>query len=257
MSGVRKSIKYFIIAILLVPCVFMLSACTDDTEHSDSQWRAIFNADLSSVTGATNVFLGNTTYDEDSDVIYLNSDGDQIGPQVIFDSTDNNLDWDEDGMIVSARLNLLGSDYATGDGFNYTISLNAVSEYQEFNTERSLFVRKYAEGLKVGYIAEGSSEEANETATSDDGAVTLEDGWYTIRFHFYENDLEEVKVTISVIDSDNVTVFEAKDQTYSNAENAVLKADEVLGIRSLSFSWLSISTENLLSCSALSVEVSD
>ena len=57
MSGVRKSFKYFIIALLLVPCVFMLSACTDDTEPSDSQWRAIFNADLSSVTGAANVFL--------------------------------------------------------------------------------------------------------------------------------------------------------------------------------------------------------
>lgn len=253
MKTMKKSLKLFLIALLIVPCMFMLSACGDDDSDDTKGLKTTYNANFTTEDKALSVFsdsLGGVGYNKDAKTITLFKAGDKDqGPNTYFGETDKNLDWDSDGTIVSIKLNIDSSDYAIGEGFNYTVAVNGNDG--EFVSERSIYVRKYEEGVKVGYIYNGSSDQINQSATSSDDAKVLEDGWYTFKFDFHKNAQDLAKVTIGVVNDQNETVFEVVDAKLNKSDDSDIDEDEVLGLRYGWFSWMTVDS---IECSALTVQ---
>ena len=251
MKTMKKSLKYFLVALVMIPCMLLLSACGDDKDDT-KELKNIYTANFSTEESALSVFsnvYGSVQYNEESDTITLNKDANDDGPNTYFGETDKNLDWDSDGMVASIKLNIVSSDYATGEGFNYTVAVNGNDG--EFVSERSIYVRKYEEGVKVGYIYNGSSDQINQSATSSDDAKVLEDGWYTFKFDFHKNAQDLAKVTISVVNDQNETVFEVVDAKLNKSDDSDINEDEVLGLRYGWFSWMTVDS---IECSALTVQ---
>lgn len=255
MKTMKKSLKYILVTLVMIPCMLLLSACGDDN-NDQKELKTVYDANFSTQESALSVFsdlYGSVQYNEESDTITLNKDDVYAtGPNTYFGETDRNLDWDTDGMIASIRLNIVANDYEIGEGFNYTVAVNGNDG--EYVSERFIYVRKYAEGVKVGYIYNGSSDEINQWATSSEDAKVLADGWYTFKFDFHKNSENIMKVTISVIDSNNQTVFEVVDAKLNKPDDSDVNESDVSGLRYGWFSWMTVDS---IECSELTVQVID
>lgn len=240
----KKVLKSCLLALVIIPCLFLLSACGGANKNQ------VYNANFSKNAG--NVFTdmyGTVTYNSEYKTVKLGKDSKyDNSANTYFGEEDKNFDWIAGGLTVNAKFKIFANDYDDNQGFNWTISLNG--EDGNFITERSVYVRKYDTGVKVGYTENGSSNDINLDATSNDEAVLLPDGWYTFSFKFYENENNEIKLNISVINVYDETVFEHKNAGLGKSDGVNVTKDEVKGLR---YGWLSWMTVDSLECSEISI----
>ena len=209
--------------------------------------EAIFAEDFAD--GNNDVFGVYGTVTKGNGTVILNKAADQeTGPSTYFGkATDKNTPWTDKGLVVSMKIKIDGAALETGEGFNWTVSLNNTASPKSYLTERSLYFRKYAEGVRVGYVDNGSSDGINASATaeSNDKSAALADGWYTAEFKYYVKN-NNVALTVTVKNAEGTSVFTAEGNVTDNT-NAAIATSKVGGLR---YGWMSL-------MNADSVEVDD
>lgn len=236
---------------------FQVKAVADEATHTDSKWSekiSHFHENVlfkKSFTGGTNNDVFMDTYygaieesaADNSVILKAEANGAKFsGPNTYFGEDDKNLEWKELGMTVLMKIYIDKNEMEENDFFNITLAVN--NKTPSYYNERSLYFRKYADAVKVGYMMSGSDEAINLEATGNAGAVTLETGWYVVKYnlHTYDNaGTETVRVDISLLKEDGTVVFDAaKDQKFVNGALEEITPDTIGGIRYL---WLSAMSE--------------
>ena len=134
--------------------------------------------------------------------------------------TTKNTEVDFSKAVVTLNVKIDSKSMQDGQGFNWTVAVNEKVENSEaeeqkdeslnyaFKSERSVYIRKVGENVKVGYVWNGSSDEINQTATSNATAKILTDGNYDINFAFQTDENNVVTIKITVVNESGKTVFE-------------------------------------------------
>lgn len=242
----KKSIKNFLLAVLILPCLLLLTACGEEPQNTKQLYVSDFSQNAGTVFTDS---YGTVTYNSDSKTVQIGKDEQyDNSANTYFGQTDKNFDWVDGGLTVNAKFNIVSSTFDNNEGFNWTVSLNG--QDGSFITERSVYVRKINDSVKVGYTENGSSDEINLTATSSENAVVLADGWYTFSFNFVENANNEIKLNISLVNSNNQTVFEYENAGLGKSDGVNVTKNEVKGLR---YGWLSWMNIDSLECSEISI----
>lgn len=229
----KKGLSFSLLGVLTT-CVMALAGCGGGE-------KTIYENNFENGNnGAFTSLYGSFT--ENDNTITLLKDDSNVGPNTYFGSETKNIDWQGKNMLVSIKINIENEKFATNEGFNWAVALNG--EDGNFINERYLYFRKYDDGVKVGYTANGSSDEINQEATSNDKAKLLNDGWYEIIFDFHENDENLAKVTIKVMQNGS-EVFKETDAILVNYNSETesyedLKMEDVKGIRYGWFPFMSV-----------------
>lgn len=199
--------------------------------------ETVFSEDFAD--GNNDVFgVYGTVTDGDGTVILNKAADQETGPSTYFGKADKNTPWTEKGLVVSMKIKIDGASLETGEGFNWTVALNNASSPKSYLTERSLYFRKYAEGVRVGYVDNGSSDglNASATATTNDKSAALADGWYTAEFKYYVKN-DNAALTITLKNAEGASVFTAEGNVTDSTHTAIA-ASQVGGLRYGWMSWM-------------------
>lgn len=226
-----KHLSKILTGVMLVCCAIVFAACGGGQ-------KTLFVSDFTN--GNNDLFrnYGSVT-DNDNGTITLNKSTDaDNGAMTYFGEEDRNFEWVENGYTASITFKIDGAAMTTGQGFTWTVSIN--DENKEFVDERNMYFRKYDEGVKVGYVYNGSNDAINADATSNEGSVLIPDGWYTANYTFYD-DNNVIKLDMSLVNEAGTTVFTVKDAKLSDENDAPITLDTFSGIRYGWVSWMTIS----------------
>lgn len=194
------------------------------------------------LNGNRSVFKGyGTIIDNEDGTISVIGDINNSGPNTYFNSNKKNIDWSKDGIIVKCNIVIDSTSMSNNEYFNITNAVNGNYDGNiSFIGERSIYFRKYSEGVKVGYEWNGSSDEINKTATSNSSSILLTDGNYTITFYTHKKSTSNtVVMDIAVINEEDSIVFSVKDCILGN-DDGVVSTSNIAGVRYLWFSSMNV-----------------
>lgn len=240
---------------MLICCAVLFAACGGPT--------TIYQADFSKAdSNDFNAFDGSAvTVDTTNKTATITASAKDRGANTYFGNAETkNTEVDFSKAVVSVKVGIDSASMEDGQGFNWTIAVNEKVEDAEsteeadktvsyaFKSERSVYIRKVGNEVKVGYTWNGSSDEINQIATSNSNAKTLADGKYDINFAFQTNEDNIVTIKITVVNENGETVFEEDNVSLGNStvdnantgEFTSVKADELGGVRYGWFSWMSV-----------------
>lgn len=227
---------------LMVCCFVTLSACggnnvlyqADFSNANDNAFKTYSDgADVSTVTVNTN----------DKYVVLGKNEAEHSG-YTSFGKENKNTEIDFNKAVVTVTVEIKSADMQNGDGFNWSIAAN--DKQGNYKAERSVYVGKIEDKVKVGYVWGGSGKDENTAAISKQNAAELADGKYDISFAFKtENNVITSKITVAneqgtvVFEEDNVNWGNSDFDDAANQLFVNLNADEVGGLRYGWFSWQS------------------
>lgn len=242
---------------MLICCAVLFAACGGPTTIYQADFSKADNNDFNSYEGSSVVV------DTENKVakIGVGTNKNNQGANTYFgNKTTKNTEVDFSKAVVTLNVKIDSKSMQDGQGFNWTVAVNEKVENSEaeeqkdeslnyaFKSERSVYIRKVGENVKVGYVWNGSSDEINQTATSNATAKILTDGNYDINFAFQTDENNVVTIKITVVNESGKTVFEEDNISLGNSVTndatqdlfTDVKADELSGIRYGWFSWMSV-----------------
>lgn len=156
------------------------------------------------------------------------------GSNTYFGSSNKNIPWKATGVTAKVNIKIDSASMSNNEYFNITTAVNGNYDGNiAFIGERSIYFRKYSEGVKVGYEWNGSSDEINKTATSNNSSILLTDGNYTITFYTHKKSTSNtVVMDIAVINEEDSIVFSVKDCILGN-DDGVVSTSNIAGVRYL------------------------
>lgn len=214
--------------------------------------NALFYANF--LNGNDGVFtsLYGTVVDNADGTISIMPNTSNAGANTYFGSSDKNIPWKATGITAKININIDSASMSNNEYFNITTAVNGNYDGNiSFIGERSIYFRKYSEGVKVGYEWNGSSDEINKTATSNSSSILLTDGNYTITFYIHKKSTSNtVVMDIAVINEEDSIVFSVKDCILGN-DDGVVSTSNIAGVRYLWFS--SMNVKNGVKVNSLSI----
>lgn len=183
--------------------------------------------------GAFTSLYGDVVDNEDGTISIMPSEN-NAGANTYFGSSDKNIPWKATGVTAKVNIKIDSASMSNNEYFNITTAVNGNYDGNiSFIGERSIYFRKYSEGVKVGYEWNGSSDEINKTATSNNSSILLTDGNYTITFYTHKKSTSNtVVMDIAVINEEDSIVFSVKDCILGN-DDGVVSTSNIAGVRYL------------------------
>ena len=223
--------------------VAMGIACLGFAACGGTNSNYLYEADFSKAdNGVFTTKYGSVTHNADADTVTINN-VDNSGSMTYFGNDETaNTEVNLNSTVVSINIKIDSTSMDVGDGFTWTVSVNGVADTDNnysFLTERSIYFRNYAEGVKVGYVENGVNDAINQEATSNATAVTLADGWYDVNFAFTTTEDNEVVFTITVVNADDQEVFKQENAKLGSSSATEATTSQVGGLRYGWFSWMS------------------
>ena len=186
---------------------------TANWDYANSGWYGT----VSQVASGTN---GVTSASGDFHAVF---EGDNISAP--FDSLLNQGAIPFDEHTVSLKIYLDpqadgGSGWADGEGFDYSVAASNASDDHLRD-----FIFHVTQDTSSGDMYVGASNNSNFAPREDldnlaNNAIISEDGWYTFEHRFYENNLGDLAVDLSVLDDDGTLIFqETRTNTNDDISN--------------------------------------
>ena len=241
----KKSRKILAVGALAVVSCAALAGCGET-----NLWSADFTKEASEIFS---VYSEGAEKTQDNTIILspLGEGSSRYSASTYFGETDKNYDWQEGGMNVSYTVKI--GEMAEGDFSVWSLALNETDG--KYLTELPTFFVGTEDGIKFIYNFTGV-ENDYATLVSDETAVAIEEGEYTVKYMLSVNKDEQLEVEVCLQDEGGRKVYSSEKETFTVIEpelhegknytnETIVKEEMVKGLRYLWLTRTSVDVEVL------------